>query len=273
MSSNSQHIGLLRECESPTEETIRQATTALDNFIVVVVDELRTKTDNPKVAVLLDEFESATEKLGEAERRAVLDAADQRGTERVGDNWHVVKSWYSDLWPSYDKEAILRVADATEFERYDNRSTVQSDYDTTNLWHWILKRAKEGIFGRDALDADLTRRQRRQAIKYWHDMPESERRECIERGTVDDEFLALMQKRSEWEARPLEQWKWKTFREVVAKRLGLRAGESDNPKAAACACWMILSDIHKQGFVHFGIVDEEFLMAMDQLMQWANKVS
>lgn len=273
MSNHSQPIGLETECELPTEETILQAETALDNFISVVVDELQTKTDNHKVAVLLDEFKSATEKLDKADRRAILDAADQRETERLGDHWHVVKSWYSDLWSSYDHNAILRVADATEIEAYPHPPVIRSEFDTTNLWNWILKRAKEGIFGRKALDADLTRRQRRQAVKCWHDMPESYRQMCIEDGTVDEEFLTLMEKRNEWEARPLAQWKWKTFREVVTKRLGIRAGESDNPKASACACWMILPDSQKRGFVHFGIVDQEFLTTMDQLIEWANRPS
>lgn len=273
MSDHSQPIGLEKECESPTEKAIHRAETALDSFIAVVMADLRTNTSTDKASALLDEFRDATEVLDEAQCRAILDAADRRETERLKDEWHVIKSWYSDLWPSYDKAAIVRVADATELEPCPYPSVVRSEFDATNLWHWILKRAKEGIFGRKALDADLTRRQRRQAIKYWHDMLESDRRECIENGTVDEEFLALMEKRNEWESRPLEKWKWKTFREVVQKRLGIRAGESCNPKASACSCWMILPDSQKRGFVQFGIVDQEFLTTMDQLIEWANRPS
>jgi hypothetical protein len=257
--------------QNAQDEAIFRAKTALDSFMAVAVDELCTKQSTSKASALLDEFRKATENLDEGQCCAILDAADQRETERLGDVWNVVKSWYSDLWPSYDTDAILRVAEATEFEASPDSSVIRSEFDTTSLWHWILKRAGEGIFGRDALDADLTRRQRRQAVKSWHDMPEQHRRKWIENGTVDDEFLALIDKRNEWEARPLAQWKWKSFREVVTKRLGLRAGESCNPRAAACSCWMFLSDSRKRGFVEFGIVDQEFLTTMDRLIEWANK--
>src|SRR5690606_8548285 len=58
-------------------------------------------------------FSEAAQHLGDADVQEVLDAVDERESAARGDEWQVIKSWNSELWGTFDKDAILRVANAT----------------------------------------------------------------------------------------------------------------------------------------------------------------
>ena len=252
-------------------ERVVIANSYLDTFISKSFHESRVIFANESANASLKEFEKAAELLDETTRREILDAVDERESSSRGDNWHVFKSMHPELWDSFDKDAILRVALATEFEPPDQIAAIcKSEFDTTDMYLWVLKRAKEGYFGKDALNTDLTNRNRRLALKYWYVFPDEKKREFFANGTVDDQFLEAMERLKEWEIKPLEAWKHKSFRQICAARISHQLGESANPRSFPLKYWQILSDEQKQQLADYGIVDADFLEEINQLESWVS---
>ena len=218
-------------------------------------------------------FTDAAKRLRDAEVEELLNAVDERESAAHGDEWQVIKSWNPELWDTFDRDAILRVANATKFEPVEpcNEVIADLDYDCPNSFLWTLKRAQEGIFGQRDLDAFMRRRIRRQAIKYWHLWGDETRQKFIDDGIVDDAVVEKTEWLKKWEKQPLEQWKWKTFREVFETRTGWNFDPSDNPKSFALQHWLMMYDDQKQDFADYGIVDKGFVEVMSQLDEWAEK--
>lgn len=218
-------------------------------------------------------FTDAAKRLSDAEVEELLNAFDERESAAHGDEWQVIKSWNPELWDTFDKDAILRVANATTFEPVEpcNEVIADFDFDCPNGFLWTLKRAQEGVFGQRDLDAFMRRRIRRQAIKYWNLCGDETRQKFIDDGVVDDTVVEKMRWLTKWGERPLENWKQKSFREVFESRTGWSFDPGDDPKSFALQHWLMMYDDQKQDFADYGIVDREFVEVMSQLEEWAEE--